>query len=141
MVNVPTTSKVHVEWVTDLALSGVVAIALDFRNAFTPEDKGGAYHPFPAGLNDCVAGVKYIASHKSELNISSIVLQGESGGGNLSIATSLKAKKEGWVDIIDGVYALCPYISCAWHWPSERRMEVSPQPPGRHTLLPSKTCV
>jgi len=32
-------------------------------------------------------------------------------GGNLSIATTLKANKEGWVDQIAGVYAQCPYIS------------------------------
>lgn len=126
MVNIRTDSEVHMRWITDLALAGVVAIALDFRNAFMPEDKGGAHNPFPSGLNDCAAGIQYIASHKSELNISSIVLQGESGGGNLSIATSLKAKQEGWGNAINGVYALCPYISCGWHWPRERLLKELP---------------
>ena len=36
------------------------------------------------------------------------------GGGNLSIATTLKAKQEGWGELIDGVYAFCPYISGAY---------------------------
>ena len=45
------------------------------------------------------------------LSISKIIISGESGGGNLSIAVALKAKAEGWVDDISGVYSQCPYIS------------------------------
>jgi acetyl esterase/lipase len=37
-----------------------------------------------------------------------------SGGGNLSLAVCLKAKKDGKLEQIDGIYALCPYISNAW---------------------------
>ncbi len=33
------------------------------------------------------------------------------GRRNLSIATALKAKQEGWVDQIAGVYACCPYLA------------------------------
>ena len=43
--------------------------------------------------------------------VSNIVLSGESGGGNLAIATALLAKRDGWIDQISGVYAQCPYIS------------------------------
>ena len=39
------------------------------------------------------------------------MVSGESGGGNLTLATALKAKREGRLDRIDGVYAQCPYIS------------------------------
>jgi acetyl esterase len=40
-----------------------------------------------------------------------------SGGGNLSIATALKAKQDGWISDIAGVYAQCPYISNAYAEP------------------------
>ncbi|KAF2769395.1 hypothetical protein EJ03DRAFT_343411 [Teratosphaeria nubilosa] len=53
----------------------------------------------------------YLASHRSELNISTIILQGEFGGGNLAIATALKANKEGWIHAISGVYASVPSIA------------------------------
>ena len=42
--------------------------------------------------------------------MTSIVVTGESGGGNLSLATALKAKREGRLDRIDGVYAQVPFI-------------------------------
>ena len=41
-------------------------------------------------------------------------MSGESGGGNLTLATTLKAKRDGALDQIDGVYAKCPYISNAY---------------------------
>lgn len=122
MVIINTINKGHVRWRTDLALAGVVCIAVDFRNAWTEKQ----HQPFPAGLNDCAAAVKWIASHKSELGISKIVLQGESGGANLSIATSLKANREDWISSIDGVFGCVPYISCAWGWPKEKRLQELP---------------
>ena len=49
--------------------------------------------PFPAGLNDCVSGLKWVAAHADELGIdpTRIVVAGESGGGNLTLATGLQA--------------------------------------------------
>lgn len=122
MAVIRTINKVHTRWLTSLALAGVVAIAVDFRNAYTPS----THNPFPAGLNDCVAGVQYIAAHKSDLGISKLIIQGESGGGNLALATALKANKEGWVASISGIYATCPYISYAWGWPKERLLKELP---------------
>ncbi len=46
------------------------------------------------------------------------MVSGESGGGNLAVATALKANREGWIDQIDGVYAQCPYISNNWAEPN-----------------------
>ena len=89
-----------------LAEAGVAVVGVEFRNG---AGKLGP-HPFPAGLNDCASAVKWTYANKDKLGISSIVISGESGGGNLSIATTLKAKQEGWLDQIDGVYAMCPYI-------------------------------
>ena len=48
------------------------------------------------------------------MGISKTIVSGESGGGNLSLSLCLKAKKEGMAELIDGVYAMCPYISNAW---------------------------
>ena len=45
------------------------------------------------------------------MGISTITVSGESGGGNLTLATTLKAKRDGYPGIIDGVFAQCPYIS------------------------------
>ena len=97
----------YVRWRNALAAMGMVVVGVEFRNG------GGSLgnHPFPAGLNDCASAAQWTYANRATLNISSMVISGESGGGNLSIATTLKALKEGWVDNIDGVYALCPYIS------------------------------
>ncbi len=91
----------------DIAARGVVVVGVEFRNG------GGALgaHPFPAGLNDCASGVQWVHANKAKLGVDKIVISGESGGGNLCIATTLKAKQEGWLEQIDGVYAMCPYIS------------------------------
>ncbi len=43
--------------------------------------------PFPAGLNDCSDALAWIDAHRAELGITGIVLQGESGGANLCLAT------------------------------------------------------
>lgn len=97
-------------WRDELAATGMLVIGVEFRNG------GGALgnHPFPAGLNDCASGVQWAHENRTSLNISKIIVSGESGGGNLSLATTLKANKEGWIDQIDGVYAQCPYISNEW---------------------------
>jgi acetyl esterase/lipase len=122
MVNIATDNKAHRRWIRSLALQGLVVIMTDFRNAYT----ASGYHPFPAGLNDCAAAVQHVAANRSELGISTITLQGESGGGNLAITTALKAKREGWLDAIAGVYATVPYISGGYGWPDSRKMKELP---------------
>ncbi|KAK4621489.1 Carboxylesterase NlhH [Fulvia fulva] len=119
-----TAAKHHLRWIKSFALQGVVAMAVDFRNAWTLNGR----NPFPAGLNDCAAAVKYIHAHKSSLGISHLILQGESGGANLSIATTIKANREGWVDAIAGIYALVPYIAGpeGFGWDEAKRLEVLP---------------
>ncbi len=94
----------------NLAAAGLVVVGVEFRNS------GGALgpHPFPAGLNDCAAAVRWTAATKAELGISHLIVSGESGGGNLTLTVALKAKREGWIDEIAGVYAQCPYISNRW---------------------------
>ena len=100
----------YVRWRDELAGAGMIAVGVEFRNG------GGELgnHPFPAGLNDCASAVQWVYDNRDSLGVSKIVVSGESGGGNLSIATALKANKEGWIDKIDGIYAQCPYISNEW---------------------------
>ena len=71
-------------------------------------------HPFPAGLNDCTSALQWVTDNRQSLGISKLIVSGESGGGNLSLATTLKAKQDDRLDQIDGVYAQCPYISNAY---------------------------
>ncbi len=97
----------YVRWRDELAATGLVVIGVEFRNG---AGKLGP-HPFPAGLDDCVSALRWTAEHVDELGVSNIVMSGESGGGNLAIATTLKAKQEGIADAVSGVYAQCPYIS------------------------------
>lgn len=96
-----------IRWRNDMAAAGLVVVGVEFRNAAASLGN----HPFPAGLNDCAAALKWTYTNKQKLNIDKIILSGESGGGNLAIANALKAKQEGWLDHVDGVYAMCPYIS------------------------------
>ncbi len=53
--------------------------------------------PFPAGLNDCVSGLRWVAAHAGDFGIDPerIIVAGESGGGNLTLATGLKLKQDG----------------------------------------------
>mmetsp|Transcript_9843 Transcript_9843/g.10342 ORF Transcript_9843/g.10342 Transcript_9843/m.10342 type:complete len:390 (+) Transcript_9843:73-1242(+) len=89
-----------------LATFGVIVIGVEFRNS---SGLHGPHH-FPAGLNDCMSGLQWIYQHKAERNISKIIVHGESGGGNLSLALCLKAKRDGLLHLIDGVFARCPFI-------------------------------
>ena len=102
-------------WRNSMAAKGVMVVGVEFRNG------GGELgnHPFPAGLNDCCSAIRWTAERKTEFGISSIVVSGESGGGNLCAATALKAKREGWLEEISGVYAMCPYVSGAYSDPPE----------------------
>ena len=97
---------------------GLIVIGVEFRNI------GGVQgnHPFPAGLNDCYAALKWVNDQKETLGISKVIVSGESGGGNLSLATTLKAKKENALHLIDGVFAQCPYISNQYAEPEKSNL-------------------
>ena len=102
-------------WGKIIAACGVAVAMVDFRNCMIASS-APEVEPFPAGLNDCVAGVKWVHANSSALNIDPerIIVAGESGGGNLTLATGLKLKQEGDLDVIKGLYALCPYIAGKW---------------------------
>jgi acetyl esterase len=105
-------------WGKHIAAQGVTVVMVDFRNCLVASS-APEVAPFPAGLNDCVSGLHWTVAHAAELGIdpTRIVVAGESGGGNLTLATGLKLKRDGDLGLIKGLYALCPYI--AGQWPAD----------------------
>src|SRR3546814_15241739 len=63
---------------------GMPVVSVDYR---MPPD-----HPFPAGLDDCVAVYRALLT---EYGADAIVIGGSSAGGNLAAATILKAREIG----------------------------------------------
>jgi acetyl esterase/lipase len=68
-----------------------VAVSVDYRLA--PED------PFPAPVEDCYAGLKWLFGHAEELGVdrSRIAIGGASGGGGLCAGLALLARDRGEV--------------------------------------------
>ncbi len=95
----------------NLAATGLVVVGVEFRNA------GGRLgpHPYPAGLNDCASAIRWAYANRADLGISHLITCGESGGGNFTLTTLNKAKREGWLNEIAGAYAQCPFLSGRWY--------------------------
>jgi acetyl esterase len=106
-------------WGRILAHQGVAVVMVDFRNAVVPSSVPEVA-PFPGGLHDCISGVRWVHDHAADLGIdvNRIIVSGESGGGNLTLATGMKLKRDGELSLIRGLYAMCPYI--AGEWPQAR---------------------
>jgi len=102
-------------WGRMIAATGIAVAMVDFRNCVHP-DSSSEIAPFPAGLNDCVSGLKWVRANASALGIdpTRIVVVGESGGGNLALAVGMKLKQDGKQGYIKGIYAMCPYIAGEW---------------------------
>ena len=102
-------------WGKIIAAQGVAVAMVDFRNALVASS-APEVAPYPAGLNDCVSGVAWVSENAERLGIdaSRIIVAGESGGGNLTLATGMKLAREGRIDLVQGLYALCPYIAGSW---------------------------
>ena len=68
---------------------GCVAVSVDYRLA--PE------HPFPAPVEDCYAGLKWLFRHAGELGVdpSRIAIGGASGGGGLCAGLALLTRDRG----------------------------------------------
>jgi len=72
---------------------GCVAVSVDYRLA--PE------HPFPAPVEDCYAGLKWLFTHASEFGVeaSRIAIGGASGGGGLCAGLALMVRDRGEVPV------------------------------------------
>lgn len=102
-------------WGRIMAAQGVAVAMVDFRNALLPSS-AVEVAPFPAGLNDCVSGLKWVHANAEKLGIdpNRLIIAGDSGGGNLAIATALKLNQTGNIGLLKGIYALCPFIAGQW---------------------------
>lgn len=89
---------------------GMTIVDVEFRNYLSNVDKNIEVAQFPAGLNDCYSGLEWLHAHKEELGCETIVNFGESGGGNLCLALSLKTLKEGRPELLDGSFCQCPEV-------------------------------
>jgi acetyl esterase len=105
-------------WGKLIAANGVAVVMVDFRNCVVASS-APEVAPFPAGLHDCASGLRWVVANAGRLGVDPgrIVVAGESGGGNLTLATGLLLKREGDLGLISGLYALCPYIAGRWPTP------------------------
>ncbi|MHB8379294.1 MAG: alpha/beta hydrolase fold domain-containing protein [Acidimicrobiales bacterium] len=111
-------------WGKILAAKGTVVVMIDYRNAVLPSSVPEVA-PFPAGLNDCLTGLRWLHEHADDLGVdpAQVVVAGESGGANLTLATGLALKRSHELHFAAGLYALCPYINGSWpddRYPSSR---------------------
>lgn len=84
----------HKRLVRDLVVeSGFASVFVNY----TPSPEA----QYPQALNEIYAATKWVAEHGDEINVDGkqLAIVGNSVGGNMSIATALKAKKEGGPDI------------------------------------------
>ena len=86
MGNNRTGLETMIGWVTD---PGLVIVSVEYRLA--PE------HPYPAGVQDCYAGLAWTAEHAAELGIDPgrLIIGGGSAGGGLAAACALMARDRG----------------------------------------------
>jgi len=102
-------------WGKLIAHTGVCVVMVDFRNCLAPSSVPEVA-PYPAGLNDCVSGFHWVYDNADSLGVDSsrLLIAGESGGGNLAIATTMSLIRSGNADRQLGLYALCPFIAGQW---------------------------
>ena len=84
------------------AACGARILLLDYRLA--PE------HPYPAGLDDCVAAYRWLL--ESGIKPGHVVIMGDSAGGGLTISTALRLKDAG-LDQPAALVALSPWVNLA----------------------------
>ncbi|HEY2033775.1 MAG TPA: alpha/beta hydrolase [Rhizomicrobium sp.] len=89
---------------------GVPVYAVDYRLA--PE------HPYPAGLDDCIAAYRGLL--EKGIAATSIVIAGDSAGGNLTLTTALKLKSLG-LPLPGALVALSPATDIEGHAFESRR--------------------
>lgn len=107
---------------------GMVAVSVEYRLA--PE------HPDPAPVEDCHAGLVWLAANAADLGIDPerIIVTGGSAGGGLSAGVTLMARDRGTVKIA-GQMLLCPMIDDTNSTPSSHQFLTGTTWPRSSNLL------
>ena len=114
MVLLEAAGAAYDRWRDELAATGLVVVGVEFRNG------GGKHgpHPFPAGLERLRVRAAWVIDHKARLGIGEDRRVGRVRRRQPDARPRrCKAKRDGLLDQIDGVYAMCPYISNAYAAP------------------------
>lgn len=100
------------EWAEPLEL---VVVSVAYRLA--PE------HPYPAGVEDCYAGLRWVAEHAADIggDPARVVVAGGSAGGGLAAALALMTRDRGGPGIV-GQLAMCPMLDDRNDTPSARQL-------------------
>jgi acetyl esterase len=96
--------------------SGAAVVSVGYRLA--PE------HPFPAGLDDCVAVTHWALDHAADFDVPPelVAIAGESAGGNLSAAVALRLRDGGDASLA-GQVLLYPVVAGATEFPSQAEFD------------------
>jgi len=104
-----------------IAMRGICVFMVDFRNSLIPglvgsEGSSGEVAKYPGGLNDCVSGIKFLHSNASSFGVASdkIFLSGESGGGNLCLATAMRLNQAGKMHLVSAWHRLGSCCRCGF---------------------------
>ena len=73
------------------AETGCTVVSVDYRLA--PEN------PYPAGLDDCIAGLVWTRDHLADFDARTLGIVGDSAGGGLAAATALRNRDEVHIDL------------------------------------------
>jgi acetyl esterase/lipase len=102
--------EVPLGWIEQL---NVVVASVEYRLA--PE------HPYPAGVNDCYEGLRWVAANAASLDIDPkrLVIAGSSAGGGLAAAVALMCRDRGGPSLA-GQVLMCPMLDDRQQTPSSR---------------------
>ena len=79
------------DWICGEVAKGLDAVVVSIDYRLAPK------HPFPAGVDDCFAGLAWAVAHAGELGADAarVGVMGESAGGNLAAVVALMARDGG----------------------------------------------
>jgi acetyl esterase len=96
--------------------TGTVVVSVEYRLA--PE------HPYPAGLDDCETVTRWAHANADGFDVSaeSLVVGGESAGGNLAAAVAMRLRDAGDLPLA-GQVLIYPAVAGRSHYPSREQFD------------------